>query len=88
MPKKILSVPNYLSLPVAGIEICNKSVKYIEFINKNGIFNFLFHDHTPVANLGGRLGAALSHVLVYKGAGIASLVIGMAIGGLGLVLQD
>ena len=37
--KKILSVPNYLSLPVAGIEICNKSVKYIEFINKNGIFS-------------------------------------------------
>ncbi|MFH1607710.1 MAG: minichromosome maintenance protein MCM, partial [archaeon] len=32
--KKILSAPNYLNLPFAGIEICNRSIKYIEFSNK------------------------------------------------------
>ena len=37
--KKIFYPPNYLSLPVAGIEICNKSIKYIEFFNKKGFFS-------------------------------------------------
>jgi type IV pilus assembly protein PilM len=37
--KKILYVPNYLTLPFAGIEICNKSIKYIEFFNKKGILS-------------------------------------------------
>jgi len=37
--KKIFSVPNFLSLPVAGIEICNRSIKYIEFCNKSGVFS-------------------------------------------------
>lgn len=37
--KKILYLPNYLSLPVAGVEICNRSIKYIEFFNKNGVFS-------------------------------------------------
>ena len=37
--KKLLYIPNYLSLPVAGVEICNKSIKYIEFFNKKGIFS-------------------------------------------------
>ncbi|MFH0755289.1 MAG: pilus assembly protein PilM [bacterium] len=36
--KKILSAPNYLNLPFAGIEICNRSIKYIEFANKKGLF--------------------------------------------------
>src|ERR1700722_7144303 len=43
------------------------------------LFNFLFHDQSLVINWGGRLGAALSHILVFKGAGIASLAIGMGI---------
>jgi type IV pilus assembly protein PilM len=34
--KKLFYLPNFLSLPVAGIEICNKSIKYIEFFNKKG----------------------------------------------------
>ncbi len=38
----------------------------------------------PVANWGGRFGAALSHIFVYKGAGIASLALGLFTGGLGL----
>jgi hypothetical protein len=29
--KKLFYLPNYLSLPVAGIEICNNSVVWIEF---------------------------------------------------------
>ena len=37
--KKLLYIPNYLSLDVAGIEICNDSVKYIEFFNKKGVFS-------------------------------------------------
>ena len=37
--KKLLYIPNYLSLPVAGIEICNKSIKYIEFFDKKGVFS-------------------------------------------------
>ena len=49
-------------------------------------FDFLFHDHSPIANWGGRMGAALAHILVYKGAGIAALAIGMAIGAIGLHL--
>jgi type IV pilus assembly protein PilM len=34
--KKLFYLPTFLSLPVAGIEICNKSIKYIEFTNKKG----------------------------------------------------
>ncbi len=34
--KKLLYIPNYLSLPVAGIEVCNKSIKYIEFLDYKG----------------------------------------------------
>ncbi len=37
--KNIFYPPNYLFLPVAGIEICNGSIKYIEFFNKNGVFS-------------------------------------------------
>ncbi len=37
--KKLFSLPNYLSMPVSGIEICNKSIRYIEFFNKKGIFS-------------------------------------------------
>jgi hypothetical protein len=34
--KKILRVPDFLSLPIAGLEISNNSIKYIEFDNNNG----------------------------------------------------
>jgi type IV pilus assembly protein PilM len=37
--KKIFYLPNYLSLPVTGIEICNRSIKYIEFFNKKGVYS-------------------------------------------------
>lgn len=48
--------------------------------------DFLFHSNTPVANWTGRLGAWLSHVLVFRGAGIASIVIGLWAAALGLNL--
>jgi len=34
--KKVFYLPNYLSLPVAGIEICNRSIKYVEFLDYKG----------------------------------------------------
>jgi Tfp pilus assembly PilM family ATPase len=37
--KKLFRLPNYLSLQVAGIEICNRSIKYIEFSNKKDVFS-------------------------------------------------
>ena len=43
-------------------------------ISAQGIFNFLFHDKSPVENWCGRLGAASAHLLVYRGVGIASLL--------------
>lgn len=49
------------------------------------LWDFVFqHGNEPVANWCGRFGAALSHILVYQGAGIASLVLGIALSGLGL----
>jgi len=51
-----------------------------------GMAQFLLHDHTPVANWGGRLGAALSHTLVYKGVGVAALAIGLWVTSIGLTL--
>ncbi len=55
-------------------------------ISKEGAWNFLRHDQSLVTNWGGRLGAVISHLLVYKGAGIASLVIGMGISAIGMSL--
>ena len=36
--KKLFYPPAYLALSVAGIEISNESIKYIEFFNKKGVF--------------------------------------------------
>ncbi len=46
--------------------------------------DFIFRQHTPVANWTGRLGADISNIFVYKGAGLASLTIGLAIAAIGL----
>ncbi len=45
---------------------------------------FLFSGTEPIANWGGRLGAVLSHALVWNGAGVAALAIGLWVGMLGL----
>jgi len=79
---------------LSGIFTCFSIISYFfswktdqdHFFTNGSISHFLFHDTTPVSNWGGRLGAALSHLLVYKGAGIASLAIGLAIGGIGINL--
>lgn len=77
---------------LTGIFICFSIISYCftwstdqdSLIRSSGIWNFLLHDRSPVANWGGRLGAALSHVLVFKGAGIASFVIGLGIAAIGM----
>lgn len=48
--------------------------------------SMLLKGKTSVANWGGRFGATLSHALVYKGAGVASLAIGIWVGMSGLNL--
>ncbi len=77
---------------LTGVFICFSIISYCftwstdqdSLIRSSGIWNFLLHDRSPVANWGGRLGAALSHVLVFKGAGIASFVIGLGIAAIGM----
>ena len=79
---------------LAGIYTCLSILSYCftwttdqsYLISKEGAWNFLRHDQSLVTNWGGRLGAVISHLLVYKGAGIASLVIGMGISGIGMSL--
>lgn len=48
-----------------------------------GMGQFLFHSNDHLDNWGGRMGAALAHTLVYRGAGIASLLIGLWIAAVG-----
>ena len=79
-------------LMMSGIFTCLAIISYCftwstdqdSLISATGNWNFLLHDHTQIANWGGRLGAVLSHILVYKGAGIASMAIGLAITAIGL----
>jgi S-DNA-T family DNA segregation ATPase FtsK/SpoIIIE len=62
----------------------------LQIHNLGSFFHFVFQRHTAdtpaIANSGGHLGAALSHVLVWKGAGIASLAIGIGIAAIGVNL--
>jgi S-DNA-T family DNA segregation ATPase FtsK/SpoIIIE len=77
---------------LSGIFTCLSIISYCftwtidqdSLISKAGLWNFLLHDHTQVANWGGRLGATISHILVYDGAGLASLAIGLGIAAIGL----
>ena len=46
--KKLLYIPNSLSLQAAGIEICSKSIKYIEFFNKKGEFSIKNFGEIPL----------------------------------------
>ncbi len=79
---------------LSGVFTCLSIISYCftwkidqsDLISKASIWNFLLHDHSPVANWGGRLGAALSHTLVYKGAGVASLAIGLGIAAIGMTM--
>ena len=81
-----------LLLLLSGAFVCVSVVSYYfswnndqdKLLSGKGIFEFMFRDNSPVANLGGRAGAAISHLLVFKGAGIASLTVGIGLLGLGL----
>ncbi|PZF73464.1 FtsK/SpoIIIE family DNA translocase [Taibaiella soli] len=89
-PRKLKLALGILGLLV-GIFICLAIVSYCvswradqDKVLTSGLSNFILHDHTPVANWGGRLGAALAHVFVFKGVGIAALAIGLWIAAFGL----
>ncbi len=90
--KRQLRLGSGIFFMLTGIFICFSIISYCftwstdqdSLIRSSGIWNFLLHDRSPVANWGGRLGAALSHVLVFKGAGIASFVIGLGIAAIGM----
>ena len=80
---------------LAGVFTCFAIVSYCftwsedqsELLRAGGIRHFLLHDEGHViANWGGRLGALLSHTLVYRGAGIASFALGLWITSAGLNL--
>lgn len=57
-----------------------------KLLSAGGLSNFIFTSGPPVTNWGGRLGAAVSHWLVYRGAGIVSIVTGLWLMALGLNL--
>jgi S-DNA-T family DNA segregation ATPase FtsK/SpoIIIE len=79
---------------LAGIFICFSIVSYCftwqadqdKLLSHMRARDFLLFDDAPVANWGGRMGALLSHTLVYRGAGIASLALGLWITAAGLNL--
>lgn len=58
--------------------------------NNNHFFNFIFDQNHPVINNAGRLGAYVSHHLIYRGMGIASflLIPFFIVFGLNLLLKN
>lgn len=77
---------------LSGIFVCFAIISYFftwktdqdMLITSGSIKQFLSDKSAPVANWGGRLGAAISHYLVYRGAGLASLAIGLWLAMMGL----
>jgi S-DNA-T family DNA segregation ATPase FtsK/SpoIIIE len=55
-----------------------------KLLNNNGFTDFLFSAKEPVSNWGGRMGAGIAHMLVYRGVGIAALAIAIWITSLGI----
>lgn len=45
-----------------------------KLISGLSLWEFLFEDKSPVRNWGGRLGAAMSHLLVFRGVGLTAIV--------------
>ena len=93
-PKRQVRLAFGMFFLLTGVFICFSIVSYFftwqadqdKLLTSRSLNQFLLHDKTPVANWGGRLGAALSHGMVYMGAGIASILLGVWIGALGLNL--
>ena len=77
---------------LAGIFTCFSILAYFftwkadqdMLLTSGGVKQFLGDKSAPVANWGGRMGAALSHYLVYRGAGLASLAVGIWLAMVGL----
>lgn len=60
---------------VSVISYCfNWKLDQNNLISNLSYFEFLFVDKTPVVNWGGRLGAAISHFLVYRTVGIVAVI--------------
>ena len=55
-----------------------------QLISSGSLISYLFHDSNPVANWCGRFGATVAHILVFKGAGVASLAVAFGITAIGL----
>lgn len=92
-PKKVkLGIGIFLLL--AGIFTCFSIVSYFftwqkdqdKFLSNDRLFHFIFSDASVVENWGGRMGAALAHLLVYQGVGIAAMAIGLGVILLGMHL--
>ena len=84
-----------LLLLFIGVFTCFSVISYCftwqqdqsELISQNSIWSYIQASGRQPANWGGLLGAAMSHLLVYKWVGIASLAIGLfvTLTGLGLL---
>src|SRR4051812_4041067 len=70
---------------LSGIFLCFSIVSYFftwkedqdVLLSSGNMSHFIFQGDEAVTNWGGRMGAAASHALVYNGAGIAALAIGI-----------
>src|SRR4051812_48177245 len=79
---------------LAGVFTCFSIVSYFvtwkadqDMILSSGrVWHFISSDEYTVENWGGRLGAALSHSLVYNGVGIAALAIGIWVTLIGMLM--
>ncbi len=79
---------------LAGIYICLSIISYFftwkedqsQLLSAGRTYHFLFNDDSPIKNTGGRLGAVISHALVYQGAGIASLAVAIWVSLIGIQL--
>lgn len=60
---------------VSIISYCfNWKLDQNNLISNLSYFDFLFVDKTPIVNWGGRLGAAISHFMVYRTVGIVAVI--------------
>ncbi|MCB0698391.1 MAG: DNA translocase FtsK 4TM domain-containing protein, partial [Chitinophagaceae bacterium] len=79
-------------LLLTGLFICFSIVSYCftwkadqdKMLSGSDWYTFLFKDKEIVANWGGRLGAAVSHIMVYEWVGIAAFALGLWISIVGL----
>ncbi len=79
---------------LAGVFACFAIVSYYftwqedqdNMLTSGSLLDYIFQDGSPAANWGGRLGAVVSHLLVYRGVGLVSIVIGLWLMAIGLNL--